>query len=263
MTAPSPALAAEALEIRYGRRVILPDLTLDLPAGRVTAIVGPNGCGKSTLLGALARLLTPARGQVIVDGQVLARLSPRQAALKLGLLPQSASAPEGLTVLDLVRFGRHPHQGLLRQWSAADQAAVERALTDADVAHLAERPLDQLSGGQRQRAWIALAIAQEAPCLLLDEPTAFLDLGHQLEVYRLVRRLTAAGRTVVVVLHDLTAACRYADHLVAMKDGRVVAAGTPAEVVTPALVETLYGVSCTLLADPVSGTPILAGLDLR
>lgn len=261
MTA-SPALAAENLEIRYGRRVVLPDLTLHLPAGKVTAIVGPNGCGKSTLLGALARLLTPARGQVVVDGQVLAKLSPRQAALKLGLLPQTATAPEGLTVVDLVRFGRHPHQGLLRQWSAADQAAVAQALVAADVADLADRPVDHLSGGQRQRAWIALAIAQEAPCLLLDEPTAFLDLGHQLEVYRLVRRLSEAGRTVVAVLHDLTAACRHADHLVAMKDGRVVAEGAPAEVVTPDLVRTLYGVACTLIRDPVSGTPILAGLDL-
>ena len=180
----------------------------------------------------------------------------------MGLLPQSASAPDGLTVADLVRFGGQPHQGLLRQWSAEDARAVTAALAAADVAHLADRRLETLSGGQRQRAWIAMAVAQDTPVLLLDEPTAALDIGHQLEVFLLLRRLAAEGRTVVVVVHDLTAACRWAEHLVALRAGRVVAEGPPGDVVTPELVRRLYGVEAAVVRDPVAGCPVVVPLRL-
>jgi iron complex transport system ATP-binding protein len=223
----------------------------------VTAIVGPNGCGKSTLLGALARVHTPSAGAVLLDGRDLASFRPREAARRIGLLPQLAEAPDGLTVRDLVRYGRHPHQGLLRQWSPEDAAAVHRALVAADLLDLAERPLDTLSGGQRQRAWIAMVVAQETGVVLLDEPTSALDLGHQLEVLELVQELAAEGRTVVLVLHDLSTACRHADHLVAMRDGEVVAEGPPAVVVTPELVRDLYGVEAAVLHDPATGSPVV------
>jgi len=255
-----PRLTAENIEAGYGKSMVLKDVGLEFPTGKVTAIVGPNGCGKSTLLGTLARLIKPVGGAVLVDGKSIGKLSPREAALKIGLLPQNATAPEGLTVYDLVRFGRHPHQGLLRQWSPEDRDAVEAAMAAADVTALADRALDTLSGGQRQRAWVAMAIAQETPLLLLDEPTAFLDLGHQLEIFELVRTLSAAGKTCVLVLHDLSSACRYADHLVAMRGGAVIAQGAPRDVVTPRLIADLYGVACQLLHDPVTGTPILAGM---
>ena len=256
------ALRTEDLRLAYDRTVVVDDVDLVLPDGRLTAVVGPNGCGKSTLLAGLSRLHAPAAGAVLLDGRELATLSPRDAARRIGLLPQSAQAPDGLTVHDLVRFGRSPHQGLLRQWSSQDQAAVLAALAAADVEALADRPLETLSGGQRQRAWIAMAIAQDTPVLLLDEPTAALDIGHQLEVFLLLRRLAAQGRTVVVVVHDLTAACRWADHLVAVRAGRVVAEGRPADVVTPGLVRDLYGVEAAVVRDPVAGCPVVVPLRL-
>ena len=250
-------LRTEQLSLGYGETRVVHDLDVALPAGRVTAVVGPNGCGKSTLLGALARLHAPRSGAVLLDGRTLAALGPRDVARRVGLLPQDADAPDGLTVRDLVRYGRHPHQGLLRQWSPEDAAAVHRALTAADLLDLADRPLDTLSGGQRQRAWIAMVVAQETAVVLLDEPTSALDLGHQLEVLDLVHDLAAQGRTVVLVLHDLSTACRHADHLVAMREGRVVAEGPPADVVTPGLVRELYGVESVVLRDPTSGTPVV------
>ncbi|GEK73776.1 MULTISPECIES: ABC transporter ATP-binding protein [Halomonas] len=259
MNAPQ-RLQAEALSLSHGRRTVIADLAVALPPGKVTAIVGPNGCGKSTLLAGLARLHAPDAGAVLLDGQDIQRLPARELARRLALLPQEATAPEGLTVGDLIRFGRQPHQGWLRQWSGDDQRAVEAAVAAAGLEALADRPLEALSGGQRQRAWIAMTIAQQTPLLLLDEPTSALDLGHQLEVFELVRRLAADGRTLALVLHDLASACRYADHLVAMRDGRIVAQGTPAEVVTEALVRELYGVTCTLVPDPATGTPILTDL---
>ena len=259
-TLPLQRLEAEALCLAHGRTPVIDGLDLALPPGRVTAIVGPNGCGKSTLLAGLARLHAPDGGAVLLDGGDIRKLPARELARRLALLPQEASAPEGLTVRDLIRFGRQPHQGWLSQWSADDQRAVEEALAAAGLEALAERPLEALSGGQRQRAWIAMTIAQQTPLLLLDEPTSALDLGHQLEVFELVRRLAAAGRTLALVLHDLASACRYADHLVAMREGRIVAQGAPAEVVTEALVRELYDVACTLLHDPVTGTPILTDL---
>ena len=250
-------LATEALDLGYDGTRVVHALDLRLPPGRVTAVVGPNGCGKSTLLGALARVHGPQGGAVLLDGRDLATMRPRDAARRIGLLPQQAEAPDGLTIRDLVRYGRHPHQGLLRQWSPEDAAAVHRALTAADLLDLADRPLDTLSGGQRQRAWIAMVVAQETAVVLLDEPTSALDLGHQLEVLDLVHDLAAQGRTVVLVLHDLSTACRHADHLVAMREGRVVAEGRPAEVVTTGLVRELYGVEAQVLTDPTSGTPVV------
>lgn len=252
-------LEARDLSMAYGKRSIIEGLNLRLPAGKVTAIVGPNGCGKSTLLAGLARLHKPSDGAVLLDGKVIASLPSREVAQRLALLPQDASAPEGITVAELIRFGRQPHQGLFQQWSAEDQTVVEAALAAADLGELAERPLESMSGGQRQRAWIAMAIAQNTPLLLLDEPTSALDLGHQIEVFELIQRLAVAGKTVVMVVHDLSCACRYADHLVAMKGGRILAEGAPAAVVTAALVEELYGVHCTLLQDPSSGTPVIVG----
>jgi iron complex transport system ATP-binding protein len=256
------ALRTTDLRLAYDRTVVVDGIDLVLPDGRLTAVVGPNGCGKSTLLAGLSRLHKPARGAVLLDGRALAGLSPREAARLVGLLPQAAQAPDGLTVPDLVRFGRQPHQGLLRQWSPEDQAAVGTAMAAADVEHLADRRLETLSGGQRQRAWIAMAVAQDTPVLLLDEPTAALDIGHQLEVFELLRRLAGAGRTVVVVVHDLTAACRWADHLVAVHEGRVVAEGRPGDVVTPDLVRDLYGVEAVVVPDPVAGCPVVVPLRL-
>ncbi|WP_434457160.1 ABC transporter ATP-binding protein [Stutzerimonas urumqiensis] len=253
-------LEARQLSMGYGETTVLRDLDLQLPRGQVTAIVGPNGCGKSTLLAGLARLHKPTHGAVLLNGEAINRLPTRDVARQLALLPQDASAPDGLTVAELIRFGRQPHQRLLHQWSAHDQAIVEAALQVANLAELADRPLQSMSGGQRQRAWIAMAVAQSTPLLLLDEPTSALDLGHQIEVFELIRQLAGAGKTVVMVVHDLASACRYADHLVAMNGGQVIANGPPDEVVTPELVQTLYGVHCTLLRDPLHGTPIIAGV---
>ena len=255
-----PTLSTDALSMSYGQRQVIHELGVSLPSGQVTAIVGPNGCGKSTLLSGLARLHKPDCGAVLLNGHDIAQMPARQLATKLALLPQEAVAPEGLTVTELIRFGRQPHQGWLRQWSAEDQQVVHYALAAAGLEALADRPLEALSGGQRQRAWIAMTIAQQTPLLLLDEPTSALDLGHQIEVFELVRDLACQGRTVVMVLHDLASACRYADHLIAMRDGQIVAQGAPAEVVTPALVRELYQVECTLLLDPDTGSPLLANV---
>ncbi|MFE7587982.1 ABC transporter ATP-binding protein [Kitasatospora sp. NPDC057512] len=262
-TAGAPRLATSALSLGHDRTIVVRELDVELPQRQVTVIVGPNGCGKSTLLGGLARTIAPRSGAVLLDGKPLTSLSTRAIARIIGLLPQSATAPDGLTVRDLVRYGRQPHQGLLRQWSAADAEAVEHALAAADLHELADRPLDTLSGGQRQRAWIAMAVAQDTDILMLDEPTSALDMGHALEVLEMVRGLTTErGRTVVLVLHDLTTACRYADHMVAMRDGRVAAQGAPRDIVTPELVRELYGVESAILTDPVHGTPVVCPVGL-
>jgi iron complex transport system ATP-binding protein len=253
-------LRADKLSLAYNSHPVIDELDLDIPVGKVTAIVGPNGCGKSTLLAGLARLHQPKAGMVLLDGKSLAKYSPREVAQKIGLLPQSAEAPDGLTVHDLVRFGRHPHQGFLRQWSEEDREAVAEAIRVADLEDLADRPLDSLSGGQRQRAWIAMAVAQNTPLLLLDEPTAALDLGHQIEVFELIRSLAAQGKTVVMVVHDVSSACRYADHIVAMYEGKIVTQGPPVEVVTPELVRTLYQIDCMLVPDPLTGCPLIAAV---
>jgi iron complex transport system ATP-binding protein len=251
-------LAAESLSLAYDDRVVVRDLDLQLTDGSFTAIVGPNGCGKSTLLRTLGRLLRPVAGQVLLDGRAIGRTPTREVARVLGLLPQTPVAPEGLTVGDLVARGRHPHQSWLRQWSRDDEAAVAEALTWTDMADLADRPVDELSGGQRQRAWISMALAQGTDLLLLDEPTTYLDLSHQIDVLELVARLHAErGRTVVVVLHDLNLAARYAQRLVAMDDGALVASGTPEEVLTEQLLADVFDLEARIVPDPVAGTPMV------
>ena len=251
-------LRATGLRLAYDDRVVVPDLSLLVPPGRITAIVGANACGKSTLLRALARLLVPRAGSVSLDGRSVHSMPTRAVARELGILPQAPVAPDGLTVLDLVTRGRSPHQSWWRQWSSGDEAAVTAALRATELTDLAERPVDELSGGQRQRAWIAMAIAQETPVLLLDEPTTFLDLAHQIDVLDLVVDLNRdEARTIVMVLHDLNQACRYADHVIAMKDGEIAAQGEPAEVITPATVEEVFDLTCQVTTDPVSGTPLV------
>jgi iron complex transport system ATP-binding protein len=251
-------LAAEGVRLAYGDHVVVDDLDLALTDGSFTAIVGPNGCGKSTLLRALGRLLRPTSGTVLLDGRAITATPTREVAKVLGLLPQTPLAPEGLTVADLVARGRHPHQSWFRQWSADDEAAVAEALAWTDLTDLADAPVDSLSGGQRQRAWISMALAQGTDLLLLDEPTTYLDLAHQVDVLELVGRLHAErGRTVVVVLHDLNLAARYAQQLVAMKDGVLVKAGTPAEVLTEELLAEVFELEARVVPDPVTGTPMV------
>ena len=254
----SPDLRANALRLSYGDRVVVEDLDLTVAAGKISVIVGANACGKSTLLRALARLLAPQAGIVQLDGRSIQSMPTRRVAQRLGILPQAPVAPEGLTVIDLVGQGRAPHQSWWRQWSAGDEQAVTEALTATGMLQHADRPVDELSGGQRQRAWIAMAVAQGTPVLLLDEPTTFLDLAHQIDVLDLIVDLNRLeGRTVVMVLHDLNQACRYADHVIVMKSGRIVIEGAPAEVVTAELVEKVFGLRCRVTADPVSGTPLI------
>jgi len=254
-------LTAEALRAGYGPRTILSDLDLTVPPGAITAIVGANACGKSTLLRCLARLLRPTAGQVVLDGRSVRQTPPRELARRLGLLPQSPIAPDGITVADLVSHGRHPHQGMLSRWSRADDMAVASALEATQTADLAERDVDELSGGQRQRVWIAMALAQETDILLLDEPTTFLDIAHQIEILDLLIDLNRGrGTTIVMVLHDLNLAARYADHLVAILRGRVHAAGSPDSVLTESLVEQVFGLRCHVMTDPTSGQPMMLPL---
>ncbi len=255
---PTSRLVAQDVSLGYGDRPVVHELSLAVPDSRVSVIVGANACGKSTLLRGMARLLKPTGGSVLLDGEAIHRLPSRQVARTLGLLPQSAVAPEGLTVTDLVSRGRHPHSGLLRRWSREDDEAVADALELTGTLDLAERSVDELSGGQRQRVWVAMALAQRTDLLLLDEPTTYLDLAHQVELLDVLRDLNSArGTTIVMVLHELALAARYADHLVAMQDGRVVAAGTPAQVVTPEVVRQVFDLECRVIDDPVSHTPLV------
>jgi iron complex transport system ATP-binding protein len=260
-TVETSRLAATGLCLGYADRPVVRDLDLAVPDGRITVIVGANGCGKSTLLRGLARLLRPTSGTVLLDGHSIHHRPSREVARTLGLLPQSPVGPDGLTVVDLVGRGRHPHHRPWRSWSTADDAAVARALELTDTVDLAHRRVDELSGGQRQRVWIAMALAQETDLLLLDEPITFLDVAHQVDVLDLLVELnTARAATVVMVLHDLNLAGRYADHLVAMREGRVVAAGDPSEVVTPTLVREVFSLEARVVDDPVSGTPLVVPL---
>ena len=252
------SLRAEGLALAYGDRTVIEDLDLELLPGRVTAIVGANACGKSALLRSLSRLLTPVRGRVLLDGEQVHRMPAKQLARSLGLLPQSPLTPEGITVADLVGRGRHPHQGIFSRWSEADDRAVAEALDATHTTELADRPVDELSGGQRQRVWIAMALAQQTDLLLLDEPTTFLDVAHQIEVLDLLTDLNRSrGITLVLVLHDLNLAARYADHLVMIAGGGISAAGTPAEVLTAQRVQEVFGLASTVMTDPVSGTPLM------
>ncbi|MCC4595116.1 ABC transporter ATP-binding protein [Xanthomonas campestris pv. phormiicola] len=255
---PPPELRAEALRLAYPGHTVSERLELAIAPGKITAIIGPNACGKSTLLRALARLLVPAAGRVLLDGRDIHQRPSREVARRLGLLPQAALVPAAIGVAELVARGRFPHRRLLRQWSREDERAVRQAMADTGVAALAERRVDELSGGQRQRVWLAMALAQDTRLLLLDEPTTYLDVAHQLEVLDLCRMLNRRdGRTLVMVLHDLQQAARYADHIVAMKAGAIVAAGTPAQVLTPALVERVFGIRALVIADPVTATPLV------
>lgn len=251
------ALTTRQLTLAYDRSAIITDLSLAIPAGKVTVLVGPNGCGKSTLLKGLGRLLKPKHGVVYLDGTSIFKLPTKAVAKQMGLLPQGPSAPEGLTVRELVAQGRYPHQGWLQQWSEEDEQQVESAIAITALQDLSERPVDSLSGGQRQRAWIAMTLAQNTQILLLDEPTTFLDLAHQIEVLDLLYDLNQQERrTIVIVLHELNQACRYADHLVAMKAGQVFAQGTPRAVMTEALVKEVFDLDCRIIDDPVAGTPL-------
>ena len=254
----SHSLSAEGLTLSYGDRTIVEGLDLVIPPGRITAIVGANGCGKSTLLRALARLISPREGQVILDGKALHGRATKEIARTLGLLPQSPIAPEGIAVADLVGRGRHPHQKLLARWSSHDYEVVAQALAATGIEDLADRSVDELSGGQRQRAWIAMALAQETDILLLDEPTTFLDVAHQVEVLDLLTDLNRdRGTTIVMVLHDMNLAARYADHLFALRSGRVVASGAPGEVMTGELIREVFDLDALVVPDPVSGAPIV------
>ncbi|MBD2463172.1 ABC transporter ATP-binding protein [Oscillatoria sp. FACHB-1407] len=250
-------LTTRNLTLAYDRTTIIQNLNVDIPARQITALVGSNGCGKSTLLKGLARLLKPQSGTVYLDGVAIAKRSTKEIAKQLGLLPQSPTAPEGLTVRELVAQGRYPHQSWLQQWSQEDEQFTEQALTITGMTEMGDRPLDSLSGGQRQRAWIAMALAQNTEILLLDEPTTFLDLAHQIEVLDLLYDLNQTqGRTIVMVLHDLNQACRYADYLVAMRQGHIYAQGNPAEVMTESLVQDVFGLESRIVRDPVTGTPM-------
>mgnify|MGYP000235426398 CR=1 FL=1 len=252
-----PALAVQNLRLSYGGPTIINDLTTVVPAGEITAVVGANGCGKSTLLRAMARLMKPVEGAVLLDGQNIHSLATKQVAKRLGLMPQAPTAPDGVLVGDLVRRGRYPHQRLFDQWSIADQAAVALALELTRMREFVDRPVDELSGGQRQRAWIAMALAQDTPLMLLDEPTTYLDMAHQAEVLDLLTALNANdGRTIVMVLHDLNQACRYAKHIVALAEGKIVAAGAPGEVMKPDLIEQVFGIGVHVFEDPVTATPM-------
>ena len=251
-------LSAEAVTLGYGNLEVAVDLTVEIPAGRITCIVGANACGKSTLLRALARLLKPRGGVVLLDGESIHRLATKEVAKRLGILPQSPIAPEGITVGDLVARGRYPHQRWFRQWSSDDELAVTTALERTGTLDLVARPVDELSGGQRQRAWIAMTLAQRTDLILLDEPTTFLDLAHQVEVLDLLVDLNRReGRTIVLVLHDLNHASRYSDHLIALRGGRVVSQGAPRHVVSEQLVRELFDLSCRIIDDPIFNTPIV------
>lgn len=250
-----PRLHVDGATIGYDKRVISEHLSVSIPDSSFTVIVGPNACGKSTLLRGLSRLLKPSAGQVILDGADIQSFKTKEVARRVGLLPQTSIAPDGITVADLVARGRYPHQGFIRQWTEADERAVRKAMDQTAVTDLSSRLVDELSGGQRQRAWVAMALAQHTSILLLDEPTTFLDITHQIELMELFTDLHLLDHTLVAVLHDLNHAARYGTHLIAMKDGNVVAVGPPDEVVTADLVEEVFGLRCLVVPDPVAGTP--------
>ncbi|WEX10982.1 ABC transporter ATP-binding protein [Chelativorans sp. AA-79] len=251
-------LTVSQLSAGYGDADVLSGLELAVPPGKITVIVGANACGKSTLLRAMSRLIAPRRGHVLLDGKSIHRTPSRELARTLGLLPQSPIAPEGITVADLVSRGRHPHQGMFSRWTRRDDEAVDAALTATRTVELAERPVDELSGGQRQRVWIAMALAQQTEILLLDEPTTFLDISHQVEVLDLLTDLNhTRGTTIVMVLHDLNLAARYADYLLAMVEGRLHVSGKPEEVLTEENVRQVFGLESRIITDPTSGRPIM------
>lgn len=250
-------LAAESLVVGYDGTPIINGLDVAIPDGSFTVIIGPNACGKSTLLRTLARLLKPREGHVLLDGSAISSVATRELAQTIGLLPQSSTAPEGITVADLISRGRHPHQGVFRRWSTEDEDAVREALEQTALTGLAKRVVDELSGGQRQRVWIAMALAQQTPLLLLDEPTTYLDIAHQIEVLELCAQLHREGRTLVAVLHDLNQAARYATHLIALREGQIIAQGAPADIVDAEFVSEVFGVASVVVPDPETGGPLV------
>lgn len=250
-------LTAQALSAGYGERLVIPELSLQITMGAITALVGPNGSGKSTLLKALARLIAPRAGSVYLDGRAIASMPAREVARQLAILPQGPVSPEDLTVRELVEQGRYPHAGPLRMLRQQDSEAIARALIETNMTELRHRRMDSLSGGERQRAWIALALAQETPILLLDEPTTFLDVGHQLEILTLIRQLNRTqGKTIVLVLHDLNQAARFADRMIVLQAGRIVADGPPTAVLTPALLNEFFHVQAYIISHPADGLPV-------
>lgn len=261
MTALSSRLHGEHLTLSYGKKVIAEDLTVAIPDGHFTAIIGPNGCGKSTLLRTLSRLMTPQQGHVWLDGEQIQRFASKDVARRIGLLAQNATTPGDITVQELVARGRYPHQPLFSRWRKEDEDAVNRAMQATGVVELANQSVDTLSGGQRQRAWIAMVLAQETAIMLLDEPTTWLDISHQIDLLELLSELNREkGYTLAAVLHDLNQACRYATHLIALREGKIVAQGAPRDIVTAELIERLYGMRCMIIDDPVAGTPLVVPL---
>ena len=253
-------LRTENITIKYDNRVISRNLSVQIPDGSFTVIVGPNGCGKSTLLRTLSNLLKPSEGQILLDGKAISSYKSKEVARKLGLLPQSSTAPDGITVANLIAHGRYPYQSLIRQWTDEDEAAVMSAMELTNTSDLSHRYVDELSGGQRQRVWVAMVLAQQTPMLLLDEPTTYLDIAYQIELLELFKDLNHQGNTLVAVLHDLNHAARYADNIIAMKDGQVIAQGDPREIITAKLVEEVFGLKCIIIDDPIANTPLVAPL---
>lgn len=253
-------LWTENITIKYDNRVISRNLSVQIPDGSFTVIVGPNGCGKSTLLRTLSNLLKPSEGQILLDGKAITSYKSKEVARKLGLLPQSSTAPDGITVANLIAHGRYPYQTLIRQWTDEDEAAVMSAMELTNTSDLSHRYVDELSGGQRQRVWVAMVLAQQTPMLLLDEPTTYLDIAHQIELLELFKDLNQQGNTLVAVLHDLNHAARYADNIIAMKDGQVIAQGDPREIITAKLVEEVFGLKCIIIEDPIAKTPLVVPL---
>lgn len=259
---PSP-LVGRDLAIGYTQNLIIDGLDVEIEHGAITTIIGPNGCGKSTLLRGLGRLLRPRHGEVLLNGQDITTMRSRDVARALGILPQGPTAPEGITVADLVARGRHPHQSWLQQWTTADEAETAAALELTGMTELRDKPLEELSGGQRQRAWIAMTLAQETPVLLLDEPTTYLDLAHAVDVLDLIDRLNQdLGRTVVMVLHDLNLAARYSDWIITMKNGAIASVGRPADVITEQQLADVFDLTATVLHDEL-GTPTVVPVSSR
>ncbi len=257
-------LTGEALTLGYGDFRVANGLNVAIPDGKFTAIIGPNGCGKSTLLRTLSRLMKPLGGQVRLDGEAIQHFATKEVARRIGLLAQNASAPGDITVAELVARGRYPHQPVFTRWRDEDERAVQKAMAATGVTALADQSVDTLSGGQRQRAWIAMVLAQETSILLLDEPTTWLDISHQIDLLELLCTLNREqGYTLAAVLHDLNQACRYANHLIALRDGKIIAEGAPSEIVDAALIEAIYGLRCMIIEDPVAGTPLVVPLGRR
>ncbi|KZQ02537.1 iron-enterobactin transporter ATP-binding protein [Enterobacter chengduensis] len=264
MTDSTTRLRGEKLTLGYGKKIVVRDLSVTIPDGHFTAIIGPNGCGKSTLLRTLSRLMTPVEGSVLLDGEQIQRFASKEVARRIGLLAQNATTPGDITVQELVARGRYPHQPLFTRWRKEDDEAVNRAMQATGMTDLAQQSVDTLSGGQRQRAWIAMVLAQETSIMLLDEPTTWLDISHQIDLLELLSDLNRTqGYTLAAVLHDLNQACRYATHLIALRDGEIVAQGAPKEIVTPELIARIYGMRCMIIDDPVAGTPLVVPLGRR